>query len=205
MQSLLEGQYDGDQTLGALKNRGDFGVGMINALDGEIVALDGQFYRVGISGHVSIVSSRQRTPFAVVTFFEPDNSMSFDQGPIKFADLRNLLSPMITDKNIFYAVKIGGEFQSVTVRHLPAQKRPYRPLLDVVKTDQRTENFTNVKGTMVGFWFPVYSGGLSIPQYHFHFLGEQRRRGGHVLNFSLLKGTIEMDATPNIQIVLLLK
>src|ERR671912_1455762 len=69
--ALLEGRYDGDVTFAELEGRGDFGLGTLEALDGEMVALDGGFYQVKADGRAYEIEPRARTPFAVVTFFEP--------------------------------------------------------------------------------------------------------------------------------------
>jgi len=43
--ALLDGVYDGTVTCGELKEFGDFGIGTFDALDGEMVFLDGEDYR----------------------------------------------------------------------------------------------------------------------------------------------------------------
>jgi acetolactate decarboxylase len=43
--ALLEGAYDGDVSFAELAEHGDLGLGTVNALDGEMIALDGRFYR----------------------------------------------------------------------------------------------------------------------------------------------------------------
>ena len=50
--SLLAGVFDGDLTIAKLKRHGDLGIGTFNALDGEMLALDGQFYQIRSDGHV---------------------------------------------------------------------------------------------------------------------------------------------------------
>src|ERR671913_1256970 len=72
--ALLEGRYDGDVTFAELEGRGDFGLGTLEALDGEMIALDGGFYQVKSDGRAYAIDRRARTPFAVVTFFEPGPS-----------------------------------------------------------------------------------------------------------------------------------
>ena len=42
--ALLEGCYDGVETCGALKERGDLGIGTFDRLDGEMILLDGAVY-----------------------------------------------------------------------------------------------------------------------------------------------------------------
>ncbi len=81
-----------------------------------------------------------------------------------------------------------------------AQKKPYPKLIKVLRSKQPFQLFERVKGTIVGFWFPRYMGGIRVFGYHFHFITEDRTRGGHVLNFKLVKGKIEIDHTPNIYV-----
>src|SRR3954454_20979094 len=66
---LLDGAYDGDVTFAELAEHGDLGLGTLNALDGEMIALDGRFYRADLDGAINRVSPSAKTPFAVVVFF----------------------------------------------------------------------------------------------------------------------------------------
>ena len=43
----MAGVYDGDLTYQELARHGDFGLGTFDALDGEMIALDGAFYQIG--------------------------------------------------------------------------------------------------------------------------------------------------------------
>src|ERR671920_1935909 len=84
--ALLEGKYDGDVNFAELGDRGDFGLGTFDALDGEMICLDGDFYQVKADGRAYAVERRARTPFAVVTEFEPDTSQSLSM-PVDFEAL----------------------------------------------------------------------------------------------------------------------
>ena len=42
--ALLGGLFDGELTIGEAAGYGDMGLGTINAVDGELIALDGEFY-----------------------------------------------------------------------------------------------------------------------------------------------------------------
>ena len=46
MLSLVEGLYDGNVAYRDVMRHGDFGVGTFNALDGEMVALDGKYFHL---------------------------------------------------------------------------------------------------------------------------------------------------------------
>lgn len=203
MNALLAGAFDGEKTIGELKKQGDFGIGAIDRLDGEMIALDGEFYRFNVLGQASPVSDFIKTPFAAVTFFDGDESLVIENGPIDFSTFRKSMDAMITNKDIFYAIRIKGEFESLVIRGVPAQKKPYRKLGEVLKDEQQIKDFHNLKGTMVGFWYPRYVGGINIPGYHFHFITKDRKRGGHVLDCRLITGKIWIDRTRKIHIELL--
>jgi len=198
--AVLAGNYDGAKTLAELKEQGDFGIGIIHALDGEMVALDGKFYQLNVDGEAKPVSDQTKTPFAVVTFFDIDESLSIEEDPISFSSTQKSLDVLTTNKKIFYAIRIDGEFEFVRTRSFMAQRKPYPKLTKVLRSKQPFQLFENVRGTIVGFWFPRYMGGIRVFGYHFHFITEDRTRGGHVLNFKLVKGKIEIDHTPNIYV-----
>src|SRR5262249_5056662 len=63
--ALVQGVYRGAVTLGALREHGDFGLGTFDALDGELVAFDGEFFQVHASGRIEKPSDSALIPFAV--------------------------------------------------------------------------------------------------------------------------------------------
>src|SRR2546427_6845181 len=66
--ALLQGAYNGDVTFAELAQHGDLGLGTLNGLDGEMIAVDGRFYRADIDGAVHEVNPSTKTPFAVLVF-----------------------------------------------------------------------------------------------------------------------------------------
>ena len=84
--ALLDGNYEGDVSFAELGACGDFGLGTFDALDGEMVGLDGAFYQVKADGRAYEVDGRMKTPFAVVTFFEPGSPRTFT-APMDYAAL----------------------------------------------------------------------------------------------------------------------
>ncbi len=48
--ALKQGKYDGETTFGVLKKHGDFGIGTVNGLDGEVLALNGEFFQIKADG-----------------------------------------------------------------------------------------------------------------------------------------------------------
>jgi acetolactate decarboxylase len=191
--ALLEGVYDGSMTYGELRRHGDFGLGTFNALDGEMIAFDGDFYQVRSDGKVYPVADDQHTPFATVLFFQPAVQRSLT-GPIDFEHLQTVLDGLTEGPNLFYAVRIDGDFTAVTVRSVPRQQKPYAPLAEVAKT-QPVFHLGDVRGTLVGFRFPDFARGLNVPGFHLHFLTEDRKAGGHVLDLVLARGALAVDAS----------
>lgn len=70
--ALVEGIYEGDTTVKELKKHGDFGIGTFDDLDGEMIELDSKFYQIKSDGHAYPVKASMKTPFAIVTFWQPD-------------------------------------------------------------------------------------------------------------------------------------
>jgi acetolactate decarboxylase len=176
--ALLEGAYDGDLTFAELAEHGDLGLGTLNGLDGEMIALDGCFYRADVDGVVGEVGRAEQTPFAVVTRFEPAIDERVE-GPLGHEDLLARLDELIPAA-ASCAIRLDGHFDLVRARSVPRQQAPYRPLTEVV-AEQHVFELRDVAGTMLGFRFPDYVEGIEVSGYHLHFISEDRARGGHVL------------------------
>ena len=177
--ALLDGAYDGDLSFAELAEHGDLGLGTLNGLDGEMVALDGRFYRADVDGAVAEVAPETRTPFAVVSRFEPTIEQRID-GPLEHAGLLAQLDELIPAGAASCAIRLDGRFDSVRARSVPRQSPPYRPLTEVV-AEQHVFELTDIEGTMLGFRFPDYVEGIEVSGYHLHFISADRTRGGHVL------------------------
>ncbi|MBI2082473.1 MAG: acetolactate decarboxylase [Deltaproteobacteria bacterium] len=202
LDDLIAGRYDGKIKLSTVKKQGDFGLGTFNRLDGEMIELDGSFYQVKEDGKVYAISPAMadslKTPFATVTFFETDRKATTDQ-PLNFEQLKAFLDSLLLNKETFYAVKIEGSFSYLKARTPVAQKKPYPPLEEALKTE-RTFEFKEVKGTLVGFRCPESAKGTNIPGYHFHFLTEDKQGGGHLLELTTAEINVSIDETPRHQV-----
>jgi len=198
--ALIEGNFDGDLTIADLKSQGDFGLGTLNHLDGEMIILDGNFYQVTSEGKVNLVTGESLTPFAVITSFKADTVKLLNNSP-SYSYLNSELDKMAETANYIYAVKIEGIFSYVKTRSVPAQRKPYKKLAEAVKT-QSVFEFNNIEGTMVGFRFPSYTDGVNIPGYHFHFISNDKKSGGHVLDVKTKNVSVEIAKQQNLKIVM---
>jgi acetolactate decarboxylase len=189
--ALMNGVYDGTMTFKDLESHGNFGIGTFEALDGEMVGLDGQFYQVKSDGVAYPVSDSMKTPFAEVAFFAPLESIVLNEIS-NLTMVQNYLDSKLVTKNIFYAIRIDGTFDYVKTRSVPAQKKPYPTLSEAVK-GQKVFEFQNVSGSLVGFRCPDYVKGVNVPGYHMHFITADRSRGGHLLDFRLENASLLVD------------
>jgi acetolactate decarboxylase len=178
--ALLDGAFDGDLTFAELAEQGDFGLGTLNGLDGEMIALDGEFFRADVDGAVHPVPAEARTPFAVMTKFEAAVDERIE-GELSHDELLARLDELVPPPASSCAIRLDGRFEFVRARSVPAQTPPYRALTEVV-ADQHVFELTDVAGTMLGFRFPAYAEGIEVGGYHLHFISEDRARGGHVLD-----------------------
>jgi acetolactate decarboxylase len=193
--ALLAGGYDGSITLEKMLDYGDLGLGTFDKLEGEMVVLDGEIYQVLASGEVKRPPLDETTPFFNICHFSPDNS--FKLPPVtKSKTLKRIIDGLVANPNLFYAIRIEGTFKTVKARSVPAQKKPYKPLLEVVK-HQSVFTFKNIEGVIVGFRGPKFIKGVGVPGYHLHFISKDGKKGGHVLDFELSGGNCAIDQCDN--------
>jgi len=191
--ALLQGVFDGFYSFQDLMTHGDFGIGTFDSLDGEMVALDGDYYQIKADGVAYPVQGNMTSPFSTVTYFEADQII-----PIKnasnFTDLSRQLDEKLPSKNAFFALMIDGTFPYIKTRSVPKQEKPYPRLADATK-NQSVFEFTNVTGTVVGVWAPDFSKGLNVPGYHLHFITADRKAGGHILEIKVDEAKAKVDVT----------
>ena len=178
IEALLEANYDGD-LFAELAEHGDLGLGTLDAVDGEMIAVDGEFLRASVDGTLTAIEPSARTPFAVVTFFEPTHSFELP-GALDGDGLLRALDAQLGDPATIHALRVDGRFERVRARSVARQSKPYLPMTEVVE-NQHVFELEDVEGTMVGFRFPDYAKGINVPGYHLHFVTADRARGGHVL------------------------
>jgi acetolactate decarboxylase len=77
-----------------LMKQGDHGLGTFNGLNGEMIVIDHKVYRVTPEGEVVEAEDDILIPYTIVSFFEPDKSISHEGD--KNLDYDNLISMMDT-------------------------------------------------------------------------------------------------------------
>ena len=200
MGALLGGVYEGDVTIGELLRHGDFGLGTFNRLDGEMLVLDGVCYQVRGDGSATIADLNELTPFAAVTWFQPDRTIDVS-APCDRAALKARIDEVLESTNLMVAVRVNGHFSMMRTRTVTAQHRPYRPFTEATQ-DQQEVTFADVAGTLAGFRMPDYEQGISVAGYHSHFIDNDRQHGGHALDYRLVRGTVEVGVRSELHLSL---
>jgi acetolactate decarboxylase len=189
---LMDGHYDGDLRVGDLLTRADLGVGTVQHLDGELVIVDAEAWVARADGSVERVPPETKTPFVVACRFAPAAARRVAT-PMAFGELCDALDALVAGSGEpIVAVRVDGTFRDLRLRSVPAQRRPYPPLRDVV-TKQTEWTVARADGIVVGFRFPDASSGIEVPGYHLHFLSRDRAHGGHVLDLTLKRGDLVVD------------
>jgi len=198
--ALMQGIYDGPATFARVREYGDFGIGTVNHLDGEMLALDGVFYQITSDGKVHVIPDSMKTSFATVSFFRGKHQARTPKLS-SFSALQKWLDSHLGSRNFFWSIRIHGTFPLVKVRSISRQHPPYRPLAEVAKSEQIFE-YRNLTGTLLGFRCPPYIRGINVPGYHFHFLSDNKTKGGHVMGLSIKEGEALWESHTTFQMCL---
>jgi acetolactate decarboxylase len=190
LDALSLGQYQGTYPVGALKQKGDFGLGTFEGIDGELTVLDGHFYHFRSDGVVTEEPDKSRLPFAVITKFR--SQLCFPAGSLSMDDLGRELDRHIKSVNLFYAIRIHGRFAELTTRAIPKLYPPYPSLADATEQEVRFPH-QNIKGTLVAFRCPAWVRGINQVGYHYHFISDDGTVGGHALSFTTEAVNIEIE------------
>ena len=200
MSALLAAVYDDTVTYGEIARHGDFGVGTFNGLDGEMVAADGQFFHLHSDGTATVADPTELTPFAVVTYFRGDAGRQVDEAMSR-KELEATVDELVSGQDHFYPIRVDGRFRQIATRTAARQSAPYRPLAQAT-ADQVVSRFTDIEGSLVGFRTPDYAQGITGTGYHFHFIDDARRSGGHTFDFVLESGVILVDEDVDLHVEL---
>ena len=197
--ALVAGLYKGAVTSSVILQHGDFGLGTFENLDGEMVVIDAHIYRIQADGKVSEAPSNAAAPFAVVTRFASD--IDVEIAPVESLEaLAARCDEHRSSNNIFYAFRLDGHFSCIRTRAVSPPKDHGR-LIDAAKAQAEFE-FNEIRGTLIGLWSPGFSSAFSVPGYHFHFISEDRKHGGHLLGCSASSLRLRREELTNFHLAL---
>lgn len=200
LQALALGYSRAVISAGELLKEGDTGLGTYEDVNGEMIVMDGHCYRADQSGNITEVAPETGVPFAAVARLYGEQ-----QFPLKdmqdITSVRTELTRKIEERfglNSMHIVRIDGEFEKVDARSEAPYRSHHISLKEILGQTQEAFLFENIRGSLVGVYFPDYMDGINMPGWHLHFLSEDRSKGGHVFDLSMREGTAKVDKISNI-------
>ena len=190
--AFLNGIYEGDVPFEHIQKLGNFGLGTVNGLKGELIALDGEFYQMDELGQASKVNPKNATPFALVSQFEPYKTFLIQNIPT-LKELNQKIVAEMETTNIFYMLRIDGIFTNVHLRSENCQYVTHHPLGDLLPAIQKKQTLLISEGTLVVSFCPSYSKSLTIENFHYHYINKERTLGGHVFDLNLVQAQLQMQ------------
>lgn len=200
LQALALGYSRAVISAGELLKEGDTGLGTYEDVNGEMIVMDGHCYRADQSGNITEVAPETGVPFAAVARLYGEQ-----QFPLKdmqdITSVRTELTRKIEERfglNSMHIVRIDGEFEKVDARSEAPYRSHHISLKEILGQTQEAFLFENIRGSLVGVYFPDYMDGINMPGWHLHFLSEDRSKGGHVFDLSMREGMAKVDKISNI-------
>ena len=202
LQALALGYSKAVINVEQLLKQGNTGLGTFEDVNGEMIIMDGRCYRADQAGNVTEVSPETGVPFAAVAKLYGTQQFSVESMPDLNA-VRTMLTNKIEERfglNSMQIVRIDGFFEKVDARSEAPYRSHHISLKDILGQTQKAFIFENIRGSLVGVYFPDYMDGINMPGWHLHFLSEDRTKGGHVFDVSMREGKAYLDKISSIAI-----
>jgi acetolactate decarboxylase len=177
---LISPNYAGLAPITSASKGTTLGLGTFDHLDGELIMVGGESYRVGTDGTPVIIDGSQTTPFLESVKFAPTDSGPVPPGTTCANLVAGVNALARSDMGII-AVRVRGTFSDLTFRSVPAQTVPYPPLSQVV-AKQTLFPLGQRRAVLVGFRTGPDLAGTGAPGLHLHGLTADRKAGGHVIS-----------------------
>lgn len=169
-------------------------------MDGELLSLDGTVYQLQSEGRVREASLSDQIPFGMTTNFVPQLTKTVKLENKEAID-RELEAFNKNSTNLFMSYRIKGRFKRIKARTVTGQEYKGQPLSEL-GDKQFIASYEDVEATIVGFWSPKSWQGFSVAGEHLHFISEDRKAGGHVLELEAESVEMGMATASNIHIEL---
>ena len=185
---LLGGHYDGIVSVGEVKRLGNLAIATMDRLDGEVQMIDGVLYQACADGKIYLPGDDETIPFGTIADFRAEDTVRLDGIP-SYEQFEAQMNGCCPRNDFPLAIRLSGRFNRMKVRTVKRQEKDGIGLAEAAKEEAVFE-FRDVRGDLVGFRLPEYVSGLNAPGWHLHFMDDDRKHGGHVLNFYLLEGDL---------------
>ena len=185
---LLGGHYDGIVSVGEFKRLGNLAIATMDRLDGEVQMIDGVVYQTCADGQVHLPGDDETIPFGTIADFNAEETVKLAGIP-SYEQFEARMHECCPRKDVPLAIRLSGKFDRMKVRTVKRQEKDGIGLAEAANGEAVFE-FSDIRGDLVGFRLPGYISGINAPGWHLHFMDEDRKHGGHVVNFALLEGDL---------------
>ncbi len=204
LQALALGYSRSVITVAELLEEGDTGLGTFEDVNGEMIVLDGHCYRAKQDGSVIEVEPDAGVPFSAVAKLRGEREFPLENMK-DIQSIRTELTRKIEERfglNSMHVIRIDGLFEKVDARSEAPYRSHHVTLKTVLDSNQTAFVFENIRGSLVGVYFPDHMDGINMPGWHLHFLSDDRTKGGHVFDVSIKEGTVRLDKINRVEIYL---
>ena len=189
----MAGLYGGSFTIGELLEHGDLGVGTLDSIDGELIVLDGKAYQAKGSGdHPEIVevSLDAKVPYAVVVphqaevIFRQRFEMTDEELEARiesYYDGENLSAPLRFVVTLPRCMSVW--FQNP---HQRWSLQRLQPISQSIYGKMSLEPSSVLDAEIFH--------GVSVAGYHCTLASDDHTFGGHVMDFVITEGIVEVGA-----------
>ena len=192
---LFAGHFEGIVTVEEEFGSSRLGIGVMHDLDGEVVSLHGTTWAIPPSGIPQTVNASDTIAFGISAHGGRRHRFSIEPG----ADLQRIQEAIDSTlarlhenhEQTVCAVSIEGVFRDVLLRTVHHPDYEGETLGEIIEDEIRF-TFSQWQGTVVGFRYPDYSSGQTIPGLHLHGLAADQLSGGHVRNITAQEVTAEL-------------
>ncbi|MBW1606420.1 acetolactate decarboxylase [Lactobacillus sp. Sy-1] len=188
---IVPGIFNGTLKINDLLAHGDTGIGSGEGLDGELIINNGTPFLIQGDGMVKTLDNNFTVPFANAHF--ADYSITHNTNINNYQSLGNAVFTTHRFKNILFSVKLHGQFESVKVRSVFKQSKPYPSLVETAKSEKRFEA-NHISGTLISYYYPDIFSKIAVGGFHSHFISDNQRIGGHLMNFTGFKGDLGIQS-----------
>lgn len=191
MDGMRNGIYKGEHHVAHLAKKGDFGLGTYNLLDGEMIVKDGVFYRIRSDGSIEKADPASQSPFNSLTNFEADTTVLFTFSG-DFGELQSYILSLLPSKNLPYAVQVKLTLKTIIAGGAEKLAHSDTTGLAALMIKRPLYEGKNVRGTMVGFYNPAYMSNVDLSPFHFHFISDDKKFGGHLIDAKVDNTTVKL-------------
>lgn len=191
--------YDGKISIKKMLTFGDTGFGTYHKLNGEMIVIDGVAYRALGDCSIEVADLAETTPFATLGVLEICEARILDiNGDMGCA--MEKLDQAIEHPEKPILARISGKFEFIEIHGVWPQNKPYGELDRIVR-NQQVQVLKNISGCLVGVFCPASAKGINVVGWHFHFLSNDKKIGGHVNNFSARHLKVEFNVKDKLLII----